>query len=195
MLSQIDPDLAALYQSLGTPPDFSRKPGFATMVHIILEQQVSLASARAVFNKLLKCDPVTPETFVKLDDQVLKACGFSRQKMYYCRTLAQAMMEGFNVEDLHTQPEAIIRNTLIKLPGIGHWTIDIYLMMALQHPDILPVGDLALQIAMQKIKRLSKRPSPADMLKIAEPWKPYRSYATKLLWHYYLTDTSHPALS
>ena len=127
---------------------------------------------------------------MQFDDATLKACAFSRQKIRYSRALAQAMVDGLRLEHLNSQDDTTLRNELIKLPGIGHWTIDIYLLMALNRPDVLPVGDLALQIAVKEVKNLNERPSAEVLTLLAEPWRPYRSYATKLLWHYYLSRKS-----
>ena len=190
-LSKKDKDLARVYKVLGTPPDWQREPGFATLVQIILEQQVSLASAKATFEKLAKYGNVTPENLIVHDDTTLKACGFSRQKIRYTQALAKAIINGFDLEHLQKQDDTTIRAELIKLPGIGNWTLDIYLLMALKRPDILPVGDLALQIAVKEVKHLPQRPTSEEMFKLAEPWQPYRSYSTKLLWHYYLSRKSN----
>ncbi len=190
-----DKDLASVYKKFGTPPNWSRQPGFATLIHIILEQQVSLASAKAAYDKLASRIEVTPENFLTLEDVTLKSLFFSRQKTRYSRTLAQAIVSGeLDLNYLHSQDDATIRNELIKLPGIGNWTIDIYLLMALNRSDVLPVGDLALQIAVKEVKGLSERPSAEELVVLAEPWQPYRSYATKLLWHYYLSRSQNKKL-
>jgi DNA-3-methyladenine glycosylase II len=187
-VSKKDKDLAGICERFGAPPDWSRAPGFATLVHIILEQQVSLASAKAAFDKLSNHKRVTPKNFLTLDDATLKTFGFSHQKTRYSKALAQALVsKELDLEHLHSQNDTTIRSELIKLPGIGNWTIDIYLLMALNRPDVLPVGDLALQIAVKEVKGLSERPTAERLLELAQPWQPYRSYAAKLLWHYYLS--------
>ena len=186
-LTKKDKQLAKIYKTFGEPPMWQREPGFATLIHIILEQQVSLSSAKAAFDKLAKQTDVTPENFLTLDDATLKRIGFSRQKTRYGRALAQKIVDGLELEELHTQPDDSIRSELIKLPGIGNWTIDIYLLMALNRPDVLPVGDLALQIAVKEVKGLASRPNTEELVTLAKPWQPYRSAATKLLWHYYLS--------
>jgi DNA-3-methyladenine glycosylase II len=185
-LSKKDKQLARIYKTYGEPPVWQREPGFPTLLQIILEQQVSLSSAKAAFDRLAKHIDVTSENFLTLDDATLKTIGFSRQKIRYGRALAQKIVDGLKLEELHTQPDDSIRSELIKLPGIGNWTIDIYLLMSLNRPDVLPVGDLALQIAVKEVKGLASRPSAEELLTLAEPWRPYRSAATKLLWHYYL---------
>jgi DNA-3-methyladenine glycosylase II len=194
-INKKDKDLADIYEQFGPPPDWSRAPGFATLVHIILEQQVSLASAKAAYDKLANHIEVTPENFLTLDDTTLKSLFFSRQKTRYSRTLAQAIVsKELDLEHLHSQDDTTIRSELIKLPGIGNWTIDVYLLMALNRPDILPVGDLALQIAVKEVKGLDERPTVERLLELAKPWQPYRSYATKLLWHYYLLRSRNKKL-
>jgi DNA-3-methyladenine glycosylase II len=182
-----DNDLASIYKRFGTPPDWQREPGFATLIQIILEQQISLSSAKAAFDRLASQIEVTAENFLKLDDAELKACAFSRQKTRYGRALAQAIADGLDLEHLHKQDDVFIRSELMKLPGIGNWTIDIYLLMVLNRPDVLPVGDLALRIAVKEVKGLSEQPTTEELMLLAEPWQPYRSFATKLLWHYYLS--------
>jgi DNA-3-methyladenine glycosylase II len=188
ILAKKDKDLAKIYKTFGEPPLWQREPGFATLIQIILEQQVSLASAKAAYDKLANHIEVTPENFLTLADATLKSLFFSRQKTRYGRALAEAMVTGsLNLEHLHTQSDDEIRGELIKLPGIGNWTIDIYLLMSLNRPDVLPVGDLALRIAVKEIKNLSQNPTTEELINLAKPWQPYCSYATKLLWQYYLS--------
>jgi DNA-3-methyladenine glycosylase II len=183
-----DEDLAIIHKQFGEPPNWQRVPGFTTLIHIILEQQVSLASAKAAFAKLQNHIAVTPENILRLDDIRLKTLGFSRQKTRYAKELAKAIIDGrLELDTLHLKDDQTIRREFIKLPGIGNWTIDIYLLMALNRPDILPVGDLALRIAVKEIKGLKAQPTFEELEFISQPWRPYRSYATKLLWHYYLS--------
>jgi DNA-3-methyladenine glycosylase II len=159
------------------------------MVHIILEQQVSLASARAAFTRLIETvDPLTPTGFITLDDVTLKEIGFSRQKADYCRQLSRAILNGeINFEDLHNMDDSSARSELMKIKGIGPWTADIYLLMALKRPDIWPSGDLALAAAVQDLKILSSRPAPEKLHEISLPWSPWRAVAARILWHYYLS--------
>lgn len=157
VLANLDSDLAWILETLGPPPMWQRQPGFATLLCIILEQQVSVAAARAVFTRL--CGVVvtlTPENFLILDDVQLRGIGFSRQKILYCRGLAQAIATGqLELTKLETMDETTIRTELKRLKGIGDWTVDIYLLMALQRPDVFPKGDLAIAIAFQKLKNLA----------------------------------------
>lgn len=187
-LAAHDGDLAQVLAALGAPPLWAREPGFPTLIHIILEQQVSLASARAAFNRLCACvSPLTPAGFLFLDDDTLRNAGFSRQKASYSRHLAQTILEGrLDLDALANQDDAGARAALLALKGIGPWTADIYLLMALRRPDIWPAGDLALQIAMKQVKRLATRPTPAEMEILAEPWRPWRAVAARVLWRHYL---------
>jgi DNA-3-methyladenine glycosylase II len=188
-LADRDPDLAQILEVLGPPPMWAREPGFPTLVHIILEQQVSLASARAAYDRLLvAATPLTPGGFLKLDDARLKAIGFSRQKTAYGRHLARAIVEGqLDLEALEAMDDAAARSALIQIKGIGPWTADIYLLMALRRPDVWPSGDLALVAAVQRIKGLASRPTPEEMDAHGEHWRPWRAVAARLLWHYYLS--------
>src|SRR5262249_2554329 len=152
--------------------------------HIILEQQVSLASARAAFRRLKAAIPVTPEHLLTLSDAELKRIGFSRQKTAYARHLATAIVERrFDPRALNKLHDEGVRESLIALKGIGHWTADIYLLMCLRRPDIWPSGDLALAVSAQKVKRLAERPGPADLMELAEGWRPWRAVAARILWH------------
>ena len=161
-LCRRDADLAAVVARHGLPPLWARKPGFATLIHIILEQQVSLALAKAAFDKLaVVLGTLSPRKFLALDDAQLKAIGFSWQKTAYARHLAQAIVaRQFNPNKLVLMSDEDARASLIQLKGIGHWTADIYLLMVLRRPDVWPVGDLALQLAAQRIKHLEARPTP-----------------------------------
>ncbi len=189
VLIRNDPDLATVVEDFGPPPLWKRKPGFATLVHIILEQQVSLASARATLNKLMHAvSPLTPEKFLQQDDKALKAYGFSRQKTAYCRNLADSVISGrLELKRLYSKTDNQVRRILMEVKGIGRWTADIYLLMVLQRPDIWPVGDLALVSAIQKLKHLPGRPGPDEINTLAVSWKPWRAVAARILWHYYLT--------
>ena len=188
-LSRRDLDLGRVLETLGPPPMWARKPGFSTLVHIILEQQVSLASARAAFNRLAEtASPLTPERFLKLSAPALKKIGFSRQKTAYTRHLAESIVEGrLPLRQLAGLNDGDARTALIELKGIGPWTADIYLMMALRRPDVWPSGDLALASAVQEVKRLRARPAVADLDEIGMAWKPWRAVAARLLWHHYLS--------
>jgi DNA-3-methyladenine glycosylase II len=187
-LARVDPDLAGVFIRLGPPPLWTRTPGFPTLLRIILEQQVSLASAQATFDRLLAAaSPLAPEHFLTLDTAQLKAIGFSRQKASYGRSLAQALVDGsLDLAGLARQDEATVRAELTKIKGIGPWTANIYLLIGLGRPDIWPSGDLALAVAAQRLKRLPARPTPAELESLAQVWRPWRAVAARLLWHDYL---------
>jgi DNA-3-methyladenine glycosylase II len=168
---------------------WSRDPGFPTLVYIILEQQVTLASAKAAFERLKKSIPqFTPENFLKLDDTDLKRIGFSGQKTRYCRNIAIAIEDGsLPIDDFLHMPDDSVRFEMQKIKGIGPWTADIYLLMALNRPDIWPIGDLALISAIQKVKNLPDRPSVDKFRVLGDSWKPWRAVAARILWHFYLS--------
>lgn len=167
---------------------WTRPNTFQTLVLTILEQQVSLASAYAAFKKLReKIGVVTPAKLLALSDDDLRACYFSRQKIIYTRILAEAVQsKKISLRKLSTLGDEEIRNTLIQLKGIGHWTIDVYLMHALQRTDLFPLGDIALVNSLKETKQLHPQVSKEEMLKIAEPWRPYRTVAAMILWHAYI---------
>jgi DNA-3-methyladenine glycosylase II len=189
-LANNDPDLGAIVTSLGTPPLWTRNPGFPTLVHIVLEQQVSLASAKAAFDRLNEALPIfIPSEFLLLDDMKLKRIGFSRQKSRYCRNIALAIdNKSLLMNDFENMTDECVRDELQKIKGIGRWTADIYLLMALRRPDIWPVGDLALASAVQDVKRLKTRPSPEKLDILNRTWKPWRAVAARILWHHYLSN-------
>lgn len=184
-----DQHLGLVHARYGVPPLWDREPGFATLLQIILEQQVSLASAKACFDKLAAClGNVTPENVLSLSDAELKTVGFSRQKTAYARHLSEALLEKrLDLDGLHLRSDAEVKEELIKLKGIGEWTSDIYLLMALLRPDVMPKGDIALHSAWHRLSG-EPRPSSDEFLVIAERWKPYRSVAARLLWHFYLSE-------
>jgi len=189
-LSDRDPDLAQILKELGPPPMWAREPGFPTLLYIILEQQVSLASAKAAYDRLLAAaSPLTPNRFLELDDITLKTIGFSRQKTAYGRHLAQSIVKGrLNLAALSTMDDAAVRSELIKIRGIGPWTSDIYLLTALRRPDIWPKEDLALAVAAQRVKRLASCPTPDQLEALGAAWQPWRAVAARLLWHHYLSN-------
>lgn len=188
-LTSRDRDLASIVEQFGYPPNWQCEPGFIGLIEIILGQQVSVASAKAIFQRLINLIvPLTPENLLTYDDQKLQAAGLSRQKISYCRGLAQAITGGkLNLEKLALEDDATIRTELKQIKGIGDWTVDNYLLMSLQRPDVFPKGDLGLIIGYQKLKNLATRPTPKELEKIAEIWRPWRAIAARLLWHYYLS--------
>jgi DNA-3-methyladenine glycosylase II len=188
LLANRDPALASIVQRYGTPPLWFRQPGFATLIQIILEQQVSLSSARAAFTRLLKSlGEITPTKFLELNDAELLIIGFSHQKARYGRLLAKSILDGsIDVDALEKLPDDRVRSQLMAIKGIGHWSADIYLLMALRRPDIWPRSDLALIKTVSKIKRLEKPPSIQEWETIGEAWRPWRSVAARIAWFEYL---------
>ena len=187
-LAARDADLRAVVERYGPPPLWDRAPGFPTLVHIVLEQQVSLASARAAFDRLrAAADPLTPARFLELDDTALLAIGFSRQKARYVRALSRALLEGsLDLVALDGLDDDAADRALLAIPGIGPWTSTIYRLMVLLRPDAWPTADIALATALGEVKGLGRRPSPDEMLVLAEPWRPWRAVAARILWHDYL---------
>ena len=196
VLTAGDQSLRSVVAAFGCPPLWERATGFPTLVYIILEQQVSLASARSAFDRLSDVGPVTPERFLCLSDLQLRAIGFSRQKAAYSRGLAQTLISReLNLSDLERLDDDSARAALTALNGIGPWTADIYLLMALCRPDVWPTGDIALLQAIQEVKELPRRPSSAEALVIAEGWRPWRAVAARVLWHWYLSTPRHRFLT
>lgn len=193
-LSARDARLARIVADFGPPPLWARAPGFPTLIHIILEQQVSLASARAAFERLRAiADPLTPQRFLDLADGTLLAVGFSRQKTRYGRALAQALLAGsLNLDSLDGLDDQAVRAELTKIVGIGRWTADIYLLMVLGRPDVWPSGDLALAIAARNVLGLPAPPPPVELAAIGAAWRPWRAVAARILWHHYLSVTVRP---
>lgn len=187
-LAREDRDLLSIIRAHGYPPLWSRPEGFATLVHIILEQQVSLASARAALDKLIeKTGTITPENVLALSDETLKACYFSRQKMAYVRDLATRVMDGMlQLASFQELSNEAIRRELTAVKGIGSWTADIYLMMALHRCDLFPLGDIALINSIKAVKKLPSTTSHEEIALLANNWRPYRTVAAFLLWHAYI---------
>jgi DNA-3-methyladenine glycosylase II len=185
-----DPGFAEIVERAGRPR-FARRPAsFGTLLHIILEQQVSIEAARAMYRNLqTACDPLDPAGFMALDEPTLKACGFSRQKTVYARGLAEALATGrLDLARLAAVDDATAMAALTGLKGIGPWTAEVFLLFALARPDIWPAADLGLQLAVQKLKRLPERPRAIEMRAIGEAWRPWRSVAACLLWQSYLFE-------
>jgi DNA-3-methyladenine glycosylase II len=187
-LCKLDKDLAAIIKKYGYPPMWTRPATFQTLILTILEQQVSLASAYAAFKKLKeKIGYVTPAKILSLTDKELRSCYFSRQKIVYARELAKAVQsKRTRLKTFSLLSDEEVRAHMIQLKGIGHWTIDVYLMHALQRTDLFPLGDIALVNSLKETKGLAKDISKEEMLKIAEPWRPYRTIASMILWHAYI---------
>jgi DNA-3-methyladenine glycosylase II len=184
-----DPDFAALYRRNGLPPMWARRPGFSTLVHIVLEQQVSIAAARTLFRRVAaEIGGMTPERILDRGALGLHRLGITRQKAAYCHALAAAVQDGsLSLSRIARSDDIAGRASLLALHGIGPWSADIYYLMALRRPDVWPVGDLALAVALRDVKRLRKLPDVQRQLAMSDAWAPWRSVAARLLWHYYLT--------
>jgi DNA-3-methyladenine glycosylase II len=183
-LTNKNPIFQEIIEKYGLPPIPKRPQGFETLVLLILEQQVSIDSAKATFLKIKSYTTCNPENMVLLSDEEFRNLGVSRQKTKYIKILAEAVLsKELDIESLAEKSAKQVREELIKLKGIGNWTIDIYLMFCLQEPDLIPLGDIAV---INTIKELLNIHDKQEMEIHAEQWSPYRSYATYLLWHYYL---------
>ena len=188
-LGAIDAALAASTARYGPPPLWAREPSYATLVHLILEQQVSLASAQAAFDRLFRAldGQVEPDGFLTLDDPHLRTIGFSRQKTGYARDLAIALTDGLDLGALTRLPDDEVRTELMRLRGIGRWTADIYLIMCLRRPDVWPHGDQALATAARELFGLATQPTFGELEERARAWSPHRATAARILWHHYLS--------
>jgi len=186
-LAARDTDIARALGEVGPPALRRRRPGFEALLRAIVAQQVSLASAAAIWGRLEDAaGPPTPQGFLTLDDAALRRIGFSRQKTAYGRGLAEDIVSGrIDLEGLPRLADEEAIAELIKIKGIGRWSAEIYLLMALGRPDIWPADDLALMIAAGRLKRLETRPGRPKMLEIGEAWRPWRGVAAHVLWHYY----------
>lgn len=191
-LARRDNDLASVFKSLGPPPLWARPAGFATLVKIILEQQVSLASAASMFARLKKNTiPFHPARLIELGETHLKSQGLTRQKTAYCLDLAEALNNRrLRLSRLSLMTDEDVRAALMEIKGLGSWSADVYLLMVLRRPDIFPATDLALVTAVTELKQLPARPNTNQLLEMAEPWRPYRSVAARMLWQFYLAKRS-----
>jgi len=191
-LAARDEDLARILKAHGPPPLWGRKPGFGSLIQIVLEQQVSLASAAAAFRRLVEgVSPFTPERFLKLGVDHLRSLGITRQKAGYFIGVAEAVHRGWlDLEAVAQMEDAMARAALTEIKGIGPWTAEIYLLTALRRPDVWPAGDMALARIVRQVKRLRKHPSTERMMEIAEAWRPFRSVAARMLWQHYLAEDS-----
>ena len=189
-LASRDPALASIVERHGIPGFWSREPGLPTLVLLILEQQVSLASARAAYDRLVgRLGGLTTAGILVSTDEELRADGFSRQKTRYVRALATAIEDGsLDLNAIGSRDDDEVRRALVALPGIGPWTAEVYLLSALRRPDTWPVGDIALQEAARRALRLDERPTQEALAAIGEAWRPHRASAARLLWHLYLSE-------
>jgi DNA-3-methyladenine glycosylase II len=185
-LKQADPVMAAIIDQAGPYRIAYREPVFQTLVRSIVYQQLSGKAALTIFNRLAdaaKADPMTPEAILKLRPQRLRALGLSQQKANYIRELARLTRDGeIDFARLPELDDVEIIQTLTRVKGVGVWTVHMFLIFALRRPDVLPVGDLGVRAAIKKHYALPELPKPAEMERIAAPWRPYCSVASWYLW-------------
>ncbi len=185
-LTNTDKTLKLILEKFGEPIIQKREEGFASMCHIILEQQVSIASAKATYLKLEKhFGALNPEKVIQASETELRTCGLSRQKITYVKDLAEKVLSNqIDFSSFKTKTETQIRNELITIKGVGNWSIEVYLMFCLQLPDIIPLGDIAIKNTMIELYQTQ---TIEDMKLISDSWKPFRTYASYTIWHYYLS--------
>jgi DNA-3-methyladenine glycosylase II len=184
-LTSKDETLKFILDNFGNPIIQKREEGFASMCHIILEQQVSIASAQACYIKLENhFGKITPEIVINASDDELRSCGISRQKIIYLKDLANKVLSNaIDFKSYTIKSEEQIRKELITIKGVGNWSIEVYLMFCLQSPDIIPLGDIAIK---NTLKELYNCQTPEEMQLISDQWKPFRTIASYIIWHYYL---------
>jgi len=185
----LDQDMARLLENHGTPPLWARDTGFETLIRIILEQQVSLASADAMYRRLSNnIGAISPEAIIAAGASHLRSFCVTRQKAAYFINLAEAMQSGeLDLEALEKDSDERVQKKLTAVKGIGPWTAKIYLLMVLLRPDVWPVGDIALATAVKNLRGLQTRPTQPELGEIAKAWRPHRATAARMLWHYYLS--------
>jgi DNA-3-methyladenine glycosylase II len=189
-LAARDADLARLLRRLGAPPVWGRRPGFATLVRIILEQQVSLLAARTMYRRLHShLGEVSPGRVLAARVEGLRRLGLTRQKASYCHGLAARVQDGgLDLAAAARGPDDQGRRALLAVPGLGPWSVDIYYLMALRRPDVWPRGDLALAVALRDVKQLQRMPTADEQQAISSAWAPWRAVAARMLWAHYLAD-------
>lgn len=187
-LAARDRHLASIYQIHGPPPMWARRPGFPTLLRIVLEQQVSLISARAMFERLKSnIEPFSALGFIEAGEAYLRSLGVTRQKAHYCVQVAEAFTNG-HLNELGRMSDEHAHAALVSIKGVGPWTANIYLLMALRRPDIWPDGDVALATAVGRLRKMKQRPAFTELAQIAQSWRPFRSVAARMLWQYYLAE-------
>jgi DNA-3-methyladenine glycosylase II len=188
VLASRDTHLSAILKQYGPPPLWRRPQGFPTLVRIILEQQVSLASAASIYNRLVAAiDPFEPVRIIEVGEPYVRSLGVTRQKASYLLQLAESIeRQELRLRSISRMTDGDARLALMSIKGIGSWSADIYLLMAMRRADIWPTGDLALATSAMEVKRLKQRPTEMELLDIAEPWRPYRAVGARMLWQSYL---------
>jgi DNA-3-methyladenine glycosylase II len=193
-LAARDPDLARVHSRLGDPPIWGRRPGFPALVKIILEQQVSLRSAAAMYRRIDDhVGGMSPQNVERIGVAGLRKIGVTRQKAAYCHGLARRVIEGaLDLAAVSRAADEDGRRMLLDVPGLGPWSVDIYFLMALRRPDVWPRGDLALASALRDVKGLRALPSHEQQLELSQAWAPWRSVAARILWAHYLSKRGLP---
>ena len=186
-LSRLDPDLRRACEEAGPPPLEVREGGFPALLRAIVAQQVSNAAARSIWARVTeRVDPLVPESFLLLGEEGIRSLGFSRQKIRYSMGLAEEIVAGrLDLAALEEMDDEAALAELVRLKGIGRWSAEIYLLFALGRPDVWPADDLALAVAVQRLRKLESRPTLKEMRGIGDDWRPWRSVAAIILWHYY----------
>ena len=190
-LKKVDSDFTKILRARDDQINtFKKIEGFEGLISLIVEQQLSVASAKAIFNRVkLLCGDFEATSFLQINEDELKGTGLSRQKVLYCRNVAKAVVnKTLDFKKLEKMPDKEVVEILVKIKGIGEWTAQCYLMACMKRLDAWPSSDLGLIVAIQKIKKIKERPKSLTIEKMAEPWKPYRSIAALLLWSTYDKD-------
>jgi DNA-3-methyladenine glycosylase II len=186
-LARRDPDFRATLDRYGLPPSRKRPRGFETLLRAIVAQQVSVAAATSIYGRVeALARPMSPESVLAIEVPALRAAGLSRMKADYAHDLARASLDGrLDFRRIARLDESEAIDALTSVKGIGRWSAEIYLLFAEERFDVMPIGDLALQVAAQRMKALRRRPTPKRLERLAAAWKPWRGLAAEILWHYY----------
>jgi DNA-3-methyladenine glycosylase II len=185
-LCAADPRLELVRSAAGEVPLRRSEPGFTSLISIVVSQQVSRASADAIFGRLVRLvDPLTPEALLAAGDGLFREAGLSRPKQRAVLAVSQAVLDGLDLAALCDLDAAAAIGAMTRVPGIGLWTAEVYLLSAAGHPDVFPARDVALQSAVGHALGIDPRPDEKALIKIAESWSPYRGVASRLFWAYY----------
>ncbi|HEX2582479.1 MAG TPA: DNA-3-methyladenine glycosylase 2 family protein [Dongiaceae bacterium] len=187
-ICHLDSLFADIHQRHGPPPQRTMPTGFPGLMQIVMGQQISTSAARAIHGRLVALlgNEVTPQRFLRASEAELRQAGLSGPKILRCRTIAEAIDTGaLSLAEIEAMDDEAAIEALIVLPGIGRWSAEMYLLFGLNRPDIWPAGDLAIQVALQKLKRMRARPDEAKLRQLGRKWRPYRSLAARMLWHAY----------
>lgn len=186
-LAKADPDIARAYPLVGAPAPRQRDQGFATFFSTIVSQQISTEAARAIMGRVTSLLPeLHAQAVIDVEDQALRDAGLSWRKVAYAKGLAEAELAGtFSADGLATLSDDEAIAAITQLRGFGRWSAEIYLMFSLQRGDIFPADDLALRIALGRLKKLEDKPTPKQARQLVEHWAPWRSVGSLFLWHYY----------